>query len=239
MPVKKQTFTVVSIDVGLRTCSMCKEQYTPHKITSITPPETTYGEYGTATDEWLDYIKKVVKCGSLIGLEKRDLGTKQDFFAGRAYFNLIDWLDELANNEYFDGVDVILIEQQMKTNNIALALMYHIQSWCMIQFRQFKKIILYPSKQKTRVLGAPLKQEDDEGKLKKTTKYQRKKWSVDTVKEFLELRKDEKNLEYIFKENKSKKDDLCDTVVQGLSYIVTTFCPVSTKKVKKSSKSKK
>jgi hypothetical protein len=229
--------TIVSIDVGLRTCSMCKERYNIPQIVSLEKPEVAFGDHGTATPEWSDFINKVADHGTLIGLEKRDLGTKPDYFSGKAYFNLIDWLDSLANDKYFDDVHVIMIEQQMKTNNIALSLMFHIHSWCLINFRNFKKTLLYPSTNKTRMLGAPLKQENDSGKLKKTSYAQRKKWSVETVKGILERRKDEYHLEYIFVDNKSKKDDLCDTVVQGLSYIVSTYCKPPAKKAAKVKKS--
>ena len=116
----------------------------------------------------------------------------------------------------------LLIEQQMKINNIAVALMYHLQAFFMITYPTLQ-IVLYPSKNKTRVIGAPLKVDkvgkDGVSKLVKVTKYQRKKWSTLYAQTILTNREDQTWLKYIFETNKAKKDDLSDVIMQALSYI--------------------
>jgi hypothetical protein len=85
------------------------------------------------------------------------------------------------------------------------------------------QIVLYPSKNKTRVIGAPLKVDkvgkDGVSKLVKVTKYQRKKWSTLYAQTILTNREDQTWLKYIFETNKAKKDDLSDVIMQALSYI--------------------
>jgi hypothetical protein len=132
--------------------------------------------------------------------------------------NLFVFLDEIEREGIFDDVDVIVVERQLSKNGMATGLMYYLQSWFMIQYGLFKKIILFPAKNKTRVLGAPLKQEDDNGKTVKVDKAFRKKWSTLRAYQILELRDDQNTIRYIFEENKSKKDDLSDVITQALAY---------------------
>ena len=77
---------------------------------------------------------------------------------------------------------------------------------------------MYQSRNKTRVLGASLMKEKN-GKMIKSSKYNRKVWSVKLITELLTARKDETSLAIL--KNGKKKDDLCDTVSQLLSYVVT------------------
>lgn len=207
---------IVSFDIGLRTCSVACEEYVITERPQV--PTVCYQKSAEATDEMKEYVKTIGTKGRVIHLDKRDLGDKKAFFAGYAYQNLYKWCREL--HEHLQSADVVLIEQQMKCNNIAQALMYHLQAYLMITY-EGKNIQLYPSKNKTRVLGAPLKIENDKGKIVKVTKYQRKKWSTMCAGEMLKIRGDDKWHDFIFKENKSKKDDLSDVLMQALSYIVT------------------
>ena len=73
---------------------------------------------------------------------------------------IIDYFDKLNEQGIFNDVNIILIEKQLKINGIASVIMHHIHSWMMINFRDFKKTILYPPKNKTRILGAALKELD-------------------------------------------------------------------------------
>lgn len=217
---------LVSFDIGLKTCSVAVEEYKVNfeaLSVELQPPTSKYITGGEATPEMKEYVKQVARLGRVIKLEKKELGDKKAYFSGHAFRNLYAWCQDLA--EHLSTADVILIEQQMKCNNIALALMYHLQAWIMIQYPDIQ-VILYPSKNKTRILGAPLKIKDDaNGKLKKVTKYQRKVWSTVCAKEILlELRQDEEWHQYIFVQNKSKKDDLSDVIMQALSYVVGKLC---------------
>jgi hypothetical protein len=108
--------------------------------------------------------------------------------------------------------------------------MHHIHSYFLIKFNSFKSIILYPSRNKTRVLGAALSTISKQNKLVKTTKYNRKVWSVKTITNLLENRNDQQSLQFL--QSERKKDDLCDTVSQLLSYVITEtlkFLKIKTK----------
>ena len=220
--------TILSIDIGLKTLSFCKEQYNIQSIYNIKPPlkSSQYEKHGIATNDMIDYINKVSSFGNVLSLDIYDLGSKLDYFSGKAFNNLISILEEKLKLGFFDNVSNIIIEQQMKTNNIALSLMWYIHCWCNTIFGPFKKLELYPSKNKTRILGAPLKKEIDtttilgkkSTKTIKITKYERKKWSVTYVKLLLQNRNDTINLDFINKHK--KKDDLSDTIVQSLSWVV-------------------
>ena len=206
---------IVSFDIGLRTCSMACEEY-PDGDTLDRPKVCYLTRTLEATDDMKEYVKMVGEQGRVLHLEKRDLGDKKAFFADHAFRNLYAWCKEM--HEHLSRADVVLIEQQMKCNNIALALMHHLQAYLLITYEN-KKVKLYPSKNKTRVLGAPLKVVED-AKVVKVTKYQRKKWSTMCAEDMLKRRKDDVWYKYIFEKNKSKKDDLSDVLMQTLSYVV-------------------
>jgi hypothetical protein len=213
--------SVISIDVGLRNLALCKEIYNIGRCKSTKPPTEFYDEYGESLPDMKRFIKDIGCIGQLIHFEKKDLGDKKCYFSGEAFFTLYQWLDDLIEKGLFNDVHTILIEQQMKTNNICISIMHHLHSYFLLKFKRYKFIILYQSRNKTRVLGAALtkKSKDDGNKLIKTTKYNRKVWSVKLITELLSQRKDENSLNLL--KTEKKKDDICDTVSQLLSYVVT------------------
>ena len=298
---------ICSFDIGIKNFSVCIEDYDIDK-TSQSPlpiPKQKYKK-GTleATDEMKEFVSSIAALGKIIFLQRKELGERKHYFSGAAYHNLYNWVDEL--HPYLQTTDVILIEQQMRVNNVALSLMSHLHAYLLIKYCrhsyfEFMKgksssssnsslyvqclesveskttldlsepetnikpkkgrkkklttvdthkteitqtthnaenatnpqnnpyspypcsVKLYPSKNKTRILGAALKEEDTDGKLKKVSKYNLKKWSVMEVDKILKQRKDEAWHNYIFKENKSKQDDLSDVIVQSLSYVVNKY----------------
>lgn len=212
---------IISIDIGLRNLGICKESYPIQQIINTKNPKEYYDSKGSALPDMNRFIKDIGRTGKLIYWERKDLGDKKCFHAGYSYITLIEWLDGLYNSGLFDNVHTILIEQQMKTNNIALSIMHHIHSYFIIKYKMYKQIILYQSKHKTRVLGASLAEEKN-GKLIKVSKYQRKTWSVRYITDLLNCRKDDKSLSVLSKEK--KKDDLCDVIAQLLSYVVQEVC---------------
>ena len=221
MSSEEDIISIISIDIGLKTFSMFKEYFNYDKAKKIIKPKQFYKRNGEATDEFEDYVLQVSKCGSTGFLQKKDFGNKSDYFSGKAFINIIDYFDDLHyKQKLFDDVDVIIIEKQLGRNPTATVLMHHVYSWFLNQFRTFKKVILYPPKNKTRVLGAPLSEVDGDGKRVKMDKTFRKKWSTEKTQQILIERNEEMTYRYIFEENKSKKDDLSDTITQCLSYHV-------------------
>ena len=217
--MSSEIISIVSIDIGLKTFSMFKEHFDYTKAKTIKKPKQCYKKNGEATDEFEEYVLNVAKCGSTQFIEKKEFGDRSDFFSGKVFISIIDYFDDLHfKQKVFDDVDVIIIEKQLGRNPMATVIMHHVYSWLLNQFRTFKKIILYPSKNKTRILGAPLSDVDEEGKRVKMDKSFRKKWSTEKTQQILIERNDEKTYRYIFEQNKSKKDDLSDTITQCLSY---------------------
>jgi hypothetical protein len=215
------TVRIVSIDVGLRTCSLCVEEYDIIKGKSLKSPINKYDTNGVASQEMTEYLQKMALCGTTRYLEKMDLGDKKMYFSGVVFLNIIDWMSRLKTQGTFDDVEVVIIEKQMNKNSIALAIMYHIQAWFYNEYRNFKTILLYPSKNKTRVFGAPLRLESEKNKRgRRVNTRERKVWSVHTVDCILKGRKDDNYYNFIFVQNKSKKDDLSDTIVQCISYFI-------------------
>ena len=224
---EKIEMRIVSFDIGLKTCSVAVEDYGVFDGTRIPcEPLQTHLATGEATDEYKAYVMALAGLGAVQHIEKRDLAAgstsaaenKRMFFGGQAFGNLYAWCTEMK--EVLQTADLILIERQLRVNNIAVALMHHLHAWLLITFGGRVKVLLYASKNKTRVLGAPLKVPNKEGKLVAFTKYQRKKWSTEQAKLVLQQRQDAHHLKYIFEENKKKKDDLSDVLMQTLSYVV-------------------
>jgi hypothetical protein len=222
---------IASFDIGLKTCSMCVEEYKIDPSSYTIPPEKERYEKKTkaATQAMQTLINEIAQRGSIIFLEKQDLGDRQAYHAGFAFLNLYNWMERL--HPYLQDCDLILIEQQMLTNNMAISLMNHLYAFLLIRYTHERKkenkptipIKLYPSKNKTRVLGAPLKQQEETlagTTMTTVSKYQRKKWSTNQADALLQLRGDKTWHEYIFKTNKKKKDDLSDVIMQNLSYMV-------------------
>ena len=213
--------SIISIDIGLKTFSIYKEYFDTEKAKTIKKPSSSYNKHGEATDDFEEYVLKVSMCSQCDYIEKKDFGERKDLFTGKVFLNMYDYLDDLHFNKHiFDDVGVIIMEKQLGRNPMATTLMNHVYSWFLIQFRDFKKIILYPSKNKTRILGAPLSGVDENGKKIKMDKSFRKKWSTEKASQILIKRDDEETYNYIFIKNKSKKDDLSDVITQCLSYHV-------------------
>lgn len=217
--------SILSIDIGVRNLSLCKEYYDleeAQKIPKIDKKER-YNKDLTITDKYKDYVNKVIKCGALKMIDKTDLtnGGNAQFITTRILLNLIDYLDSLNKKDYFKDLDFILIEKQLKSNPNAQVIEAHIHNYFLMLYRDTIPVILYPSKNKTRVLGMELKKIDEKtNKLRKVIKRERKIWSCEQALNLLTLRKDATAIEYIFKKNKSKKDDLSDILIQCLSYVL-------------------
>ncbi len=183
--LKKETLgakmKIASFDIGLKTCSVAVETYP--ETTDLKAPSSKYLKTGEATDAMKTFVNEVGKLGSISHLEKRELGDKKSYFAGAAFHNLYAWIKEM--DAHIRDTDIVLIEQQMKINNIALALMHHLHAYLLIHYPQ-KKVVLYPSKNKTRVLGAPLKVETQvtsKTSEKKISKKQQTQASLAEMKE--------------------------------------------------------
>lgn len=213
----------LSIDIGVHNMAFYIEEFDIEDIKCLSCPKILrYDSNGCPTDRWRDILKKVYTNGKKILHSRVDLsldkGTQFDI---GIFINLTNYLDSISNE--IDKVDFIIIEQQMKTNPMAQRLEQHCVSWVSFMYLDTKEVIVYPSRNKTQVLGAPKKVADSKGKLKKMTKPQRKKWACDEALYILNLRDDMESIHFIFSLNKSKKDDLSDVIVQLNSFKIKCF----------------
>jgi hypothetical protein len=214
---------IISIDIGIKTLSIYREEFDFEKAKKIKKIDRykRYTKEAMATPEYYKYVEDVYKCGKVIYLDKKNISNNNNarFVDRIVLINLIDYLDELDSKGLFNDVDTIVIEKQMQRNPNAQIIEHHIYSYLLILFKSFKNIVIFPSKNKTRVLGAPLKVFDLKlNKWRKVKKHERKKWATDKTNEILNNRSDFETLDFIFKTNKTKKDDLSDTIVQCLAY---------------------
>jgi len=217
---------VLSIDIGIRTLSMYKESFDNDKAKIIPIVLNKYNKEGTATSEYISYYKQLYNLGTCLFISKKDISHNDNakFISKEVICNLYDHLDNIYKQGLFDNVSDIIIEKQLHTNPNAQIIEHHIYGYFMLIYRNFKNTVLFQSKNKTRVLGAPLKTVDKkDNKIRKIKKNERKKWSTDIAKEILECRNDISTLNYIYVLNKNKKDDLADTIVQCLAYNILSL----------------
>lgn len=126
--------------------------------------------------------------------DKKDLGTDHIFH------NLHLYLQE--QEAHFQDCDVILIEQQMKTNIVALKMAQHVYAFFLLRHAT-KTVLEYSSVHKTRVFG-----------LGSTTKSKRKKFAIEQVHKLLES--DPVMLDMLSLHQ--KQDDICDCILMCLAY---------------------
>jgi hypothetical protein len=119
------------------------------------------------------------------------------------------------HKEYFDKCSTIIIEQQMsfgsKINTMAIKIAQHTYSYFLFRYGKEKRIIEFPSYNKTQILGAP-------GDLDKPA---RKKWAIVKADEIWALRGDIETCALVG--SKKKKDDMSDCLLHVLSYIIMHY----------------
>jgi hypothetical protein len=140
--------------------------------------------------------------------EKKKKGSKA--LDCNVFLRLTNLLDR--HKEYFDKCSTIIIEQQMsfgnKINTMAIKIAQHTYSYFLFRYRDTKKIVEFPSYNKTQILGAPAGLD----------KPQRKKWAIEKANEIWTTRGDLETVDMIG--TKKKKDDMSDCLLHVLSYII-------------------
>ena len=129
------------------------------------------------------------------------------------FLRLTDLLDR--HKEYFDKCSTIIIEQQMsfgsRVNTMAIKIAQHTYSYFLFRYGNKKKIVEFPSYNKTQLLGAP----------PGLDKPKRKKWAVEKANEIWTLRGDLDTLDMVIKTK--KKDDMSDCLLHVLAYILHNY----------------
>ena len=221
---------LLSIDMGKKNFCIYIEETDVKRLQELQEitnicKSNRYEEDGTPSKEMNDILKRVYKNGKSILHINKDLTENTDkkkYLDSEIYYNMIDFLDKYKS--YFDKCTMIVIEQQMNRNSMALKLAQHCYSYFAIKYGRGKKIVEFPAYYKTVLLGAQkIKCINKKGNVKWKTQDQRarKKWSIEKAKEILLERDEIKMVDII---NKIKKaDDLCDTICQLSAYKIKTY----------------
>ena len=199
---------IASFDIGKKNFAFVVQEFDTHEL-----------ELAKTKDKL--YITGKIVLFKNVNLTK---GCKKCYLDPRTFINMTDTLDEYK--DIWDTCSVFVIEQQMsfgrKRNTMALKLGQHCYSYFSIFYRDFKKVIEFPSYHKTQMLDAPKKF----GSIKKTYKNGKskmikdnhKKWSIRLATRILEMKNDLEHLEILNK--MKKKDDVSDCLLMIYAYIL-------------------
>jgi len=229
---------VLSIDIGVKNFAMSIEHFHQDKIdefaklfkATFKKPASRCDANNDATPEYEDFLKKF-----MVEASRTELCCKIDFsedqktsknknnqiiLNNNIFYNIIKCLDQYKDK--FDEVDYIVIEKQLKTNPNAQTIEHHVHAYFINKYGIDKEVINFESRHKTRVLCCPKKVMKGDV-MKKIDKPYRKKWTTNKVMNVMLERKDKVSFDYIFTKNKSKADDLSDTICQAIAFVLLRF----------------
>lgn len=211
---------ICSIDIGKKNFSFCIERVDEKNLTSIKniPAQERYFPDGSPTPKMQKILEKIFSEGEIILHKNLNLTKNCDpkqRLDPETFHNMIQVLDEHV--PFWDTCTYIVIEEQMKTNSMAVKLAQHCYSYFVFKYGRFKNVIEFPSYYKTQVLGAPKnegkKYKNGKTRYKAMTKTQRKKWAVEKALKILGERGEDETIK-----NTRKKDDLADTFLMGKAF---------------------
>lgn len=228
---------VLSIDIGVKNFALWIEEFDKTKLdefkktysSKFKSPSKRCNQNNDPTEEYDKFLKEFMQSSSTITCKKIDFSedektnkTKRGMMIlnNNIFQSIIKKLDE--NKTFFDDVDHIVIEKQLKTNPNAQTIEHHVHAYFIHRYGLTKPVVSFESRHKTRVLCCPKKIKKDD-KLVRIDKPYRKKWTTDKVLNIMMERKDKTTFEYVFSKNKSKADDLSDTLCQAFAYVILEF----------------
>lgn len=207
---------VATIDPGKKNFAFIIQEINLEEFNSIkfVDKNERYNDDGTHTSDYKSNICDICKCSKIVLWKNIDItsGTKK-YFDDKILYELTSVLDSFK--DFWDKCTYIIIEEQMsfgnKHNTMAIKIAQHTQSYFIFNYFKFKSVIMFPAYHKTKVLGA----------LKGITKPQRKKWSVDFVKELLPNVKYDIDIDSYHKSK--KKDDYSDVMLMVYAFLIKHF----------------
>ncbi len=220
---------IAGFDMGLRNFATWIDKYNLTLIKQLKniPDKKRYNQNKEPTPEFSDLLKKLYLTGERVFVDKVDLCKegdkkmrKQPVVTQQILVRLTNYLEDLNEKKVFDNVSYFLIEEQLKANPNAQQLSYHLRAYLIMLFLNFRKIIMFPSKYKTQILGAPklIYHEKKKKMVKLGTK--RKKWSSEKVFQILTDRNDISGLADIYAKKKyGKADDTADCCLENLAFV--------------------
>lgn len=226
--MEKKEIGIASFDIGKINFAFCIERVRLDELEKLSeelkeiPKNSRYNDDGTATERFDDLLQKLYNTGETILHENLSLMKNCDrkkTLDPEVFFNLNEVLED--HSEYWDKCDLFVIEEQMsfgrKSNPTALKIGQHCYSYFIHKYGRQKKVVEFPAKHKTQVLGAPKvkgkrKLKNGNYKWKAMDKPQRKKWAIEKAYEILCSRGEIDVIDGIT--TASKKDDLADVICQ-------------------------
>ena len=198
---------ILSTDIGSTNFAFCIEEVNISKLEGIKniPKNQRYNLDGTNTYEFSKILEDIYSSGKTILIRNLNLkvGTTKEY---EIFNNMFTQLNEYK--EYFDKVDYILIEKQLKINHKACRLSICCVSYFVFKYQSEKNIIEFGSMYKTHILGCEKRMKNG----KKIDKPARKKWCISTCASILSLREDCEIIEELYSQKKT--DDISDTICQ-------------------------
>ena len=207
-----KTILGMSIDIGSRNLAFYIEEFNRVNILSLCPCRHMYEKEGTCTQVFSNILDKIERNGFCVFFDLFDSGSVVE----KCFLNITEYLD---NHRYiFDLLSFIIIEKQMKKNTNAQRIAQHIYSYFTFIYYDWKPIILFPSKLKTKILGCPKK---DKGMSRPKRYKYIKEWAVKKAQKIFEKRND---INYLNLYSALKKnDDVADAICQMQAFKVKVF----------------
>jgi hypothetical protein len=231
---------VLSIDIGVRNFAMSIENFDEKKIETFSKEfkmnfKTNISKCNSnnePTEKYSDFLKRfITECSSTEICSKIDFcdddekkpkrnKRNQVILDNNIFYSIIKKLDDYKS--HFNNVDYVVIERQLKTNPNAQTVEHHVHAYFIHNYGLDKEVVSFESRHKTRVLCCPKKILKEE-KMVNIDKAYRKKWTTNKVMNMMIDRKDNSTFDYIFKQNKSKADDISDTICQAIAFALLRF----------------
>ena len=181
-----------------------------------------------------DYvIEQLSEGGKVVAIDNLDLTTGCNaklYLDPKVFPNMIEKLQEREG--ILSSCDVFVVEQQMSfrgaRNPAALKLAQTVMTYFWVR-HPGKPVVEFPAFHKGQVLGAPR----EFGTITKTYKNGKtreikdtlKKWAVREASRILELRHDDATSTLL--QDLKKRDDVADTILQSIAYVVLSFVPTA------------
>src|SRR3989338_4147534 len=145
---------ILSIDIGKKNFALCIEEFNKDELLQLktVPKSQQYHSDGTPTEEMQDILDRICANGKIIFHENFDLTLNCDSkkkLDPESFHNMNDVLDTYS--DYWDKCEIIVIEEQMKTNQMAVKLGQHCYSYFTFKYGREKKIVEFPAYHKTQV----------------------------------------------------------------------------------------
>jgi hypothetical protein len=226
---------VMSFDIAIRNQACHIEKFPKDKLKELCnkniPTYQRYDKNKECTSNFKTLLYELYRLGERVYTDKIDLalpGAKKKgnkfTICNKILVKLTNYLEDLNEKKVFDKVDYFVIEEQLKKNPTAQQLAYHIRAYLIMLFLEFKPIIMFPSKYKTQILGAPYLIYDEKKKKLVKLGTKRKKWATEKVMEIFLDRNDKQGIDEFFVQKKyGKPDDTCDCVLMDMAFTYMYF----------------